>query len=369
MELEEDATVIFSIGSDFPYDDVKSIATRLAASNCLVPGFIAPVAGLASIEAFLYSELVDQASTTVIVDRNVASRMAQIARDGAVRPLNGPTQIAVDLMALAQSVNLNIDPSIAFHELAHLNSNADASEELRWFRAADHGQARAWIDVALGREDALPLSAPTGLEEYDLSKPLFRWRRNYTVMLKAAELELSDLSPKERMLALLEWMISDFMLAGPAAIYCAMYFAPFATKAGMFKQLRSPNRDRALNGIKNAAWDVTYLSELVRHATSSNHDSDRFILATADKAIAQVAPLLFLDAENLLDLEAKLSAQFEKWWQADSASLAMGFARAMSLATERSPPQHGSYLKDYVGDLIAIGEASILANQSRNWRQ
>lgn len=361
MELEEDATILFSLGGNFPYEDVKTIAARVAASNSLVPGFIAPVAGLTSIEAFLYSELIDQASTTVIVDRNVASRMAQIARDGAVHPLNGPTQIAVDLMALAQSVNLNIDPSIAFHELAHLNGNAEASEELQWFRAADHGQAQAWIDVALKRKDALPLSAPAAQEDYDLSKPLFRWRRNYTVLLKAAELELSNLSPKERMLALLDWMISDFMLAGPAAIYCSMYFAPLAMKAGMFKQLRSPNRDRALNGIKNAAWDVTYLSELVRHATSSNHDSDRFILATADKAVAQVAPLLFLDAEDLPDLEAKLSAQFEKWWQADSVSLAKSFASAMALAMERSPPQHGSQSEDPVGDLIAIGEESILA--------
>lgn len=92
MKLEEDATVAFSLGNNFPYEDVKTIATRLAASNCLVPGFIAPAAGLVSIETFLFSELIDQANTTVIVDRNVASRMAQIARDGALRPLNGPTQ-------------------------------------------------------------------------------------------------------------------------------------------------------------------------------------------------------------------------------------------------------------------------------------
>ncbi|HEX7821004.1 MAG TPA: hypothetical protein VF463_10345, partial [Sphingobium sp.] len=106
MDLEDDANIFFRISADFPREDVEAIASRLAGSNSLIPGFIAPAAGLVSLEALLYAELIDGSSTVVLVDRNVASRMAKIAKEGVRRPLDGPTQVAVDLMALSQSMNL-----------------------------------------------------------------------------------------------------------------------------------------------------------------------------------------------------------------------------------------------------------------------
>lgn len=360
MELEEDATIIISLGREFPLEEVKTIAGRLAASNCLVPGFIAPSVGLMSLEALLYAELIDQTNTIVLVDRNVASRMAQIAREGAYRPLNRPSQFAVDLMALSQSMNLNIEPSIAFHELAQINGNDEALAELRWFRAADYGQARAWIDVALGREDALPIASPAEREEHDLARPLSRWRRNYAILLKAAELELSNLTPKERLRRLLEWMISDFFVAGPAAMYCAMYFSPFAAKAGMLKQLRSPERGRALAGIRNAAWDVTYLSEMVRRTTSDVYESKRYLLATADEAIAQVAPILFLDEGGAVGIEKDLARGLEKWWRTEASIVAANVAATMATAAGRPPPRPEAESQDYVGDLIIAGETKIM---------
>lgn len=362
MDLEDDANIFFRIAADFPREDVEEIASRLASSNSLIPGFIPPPVGLVSIEALLYAELVDQSNTVVLLDRNVASRMAKIAREGARRPLDGPTQVAVDLMALSQSMNLDLEPVIAFRELAHAHGNDAALEELQWFRAADVGQAHAWIDVALGRTDALPSTAPADREEYDLAQPFHRWRCNYVVLLKAAELELSPLSPLERAERLFKWMVSDFIVAGPAATYSAMFFSPFAAKAGLFKQLRSPDRQRALTGIRNAAWDVTYLSDLSRRAMSEPYESKRFLLATADRALAEIAPLLFVDAEDLGAFERELGSKMGPWWRGDAAALARFTAEAITEAENRGPPEGPEGVDDYVGHLMGIGEGKILAS-------
>lgn len=362
MDLEDDATILFRISSDFPHADVEEIAGRLAGSNSLIPGFIAPEVGLVSLQALLYAELIDQSETVVLLDRNIASRMAKIAREGARRPFDGPTQIAVDLMALSQSMNLNLEPVIAFRELAHNHGNEAALEELLWFRAADTGQAHAWIDVALGRADALPATPAVEREHYDLAEPFHRYRCNYAALLKAAELELDTKTPKGRMVGLCDWMISDFIVAGPAALYCAMFFSPFASKAGLFKYLRSLDRQRALIGIRNAAWDVTYLSDLSRRAINESYETKRFLLATADQALAEIAPLLFIDAEDFDAFEVTLSGLLEPWWRKDAPAIAGVIARAMDAGRTRPPPQAVEGVEDYVGDLIAAGEQSMLSS-------
>jgi len=58
-------------------------------------------------------------------------------------------------------------------------------------------------------------------------------------------------------MALLEWMDEDFLLAGPAALFVSMYYGPKAARAGLFKQLRSPNRQAAIDGARNAAWPTS----------------------------------------------------------------------------------------------------------------
>lgn len=361
MKLEESATIHINLDPRFPMNDVQAIAARVAVSKSLVPGYIPPAVGLTSLEAFFFAELITGTSTVILVDRNVVSRMAKIARSGALRPFDTPTQFAVDLMALSQAVNLDIEPSIAFHELAHYQGNEEACEELRWFRAADFGQAQAWIDIALGRTDALPVAEPAPRQELNLAFPLGRWRRNYAALLKAAQLELTPMAPQDRLVNLLDWMISDFFFAGPAALYACMYLSPFASKAGMFKSLRSPERQRALTGIRNAAWDVTYLSDMVRRVTQDPYETKRYLLATADKAVAQIAPLLFIDAGDVLGYQVALSRELDHWWRGDAASIAAHFAAAIDAMEGRPAPQGPVGAVDFVGDLIEQGEAAVLA--------
>ena len=360
MTLEEDAIVLLRPDPRLPRAEVELIASRLERSAALTPGFIAPEAGLLSIKTMLYAEHVDRLPTVLLPDRNVITRMARIARDGRLASDDFPSRLALDLMAYAQAMNVNIEPGLALLELAQSTSNETANEELRWFRAADEGgRATAWIDLAVGRSATLPTMLAKPNENLLLDEPLHRWRCNYAVMLKAASLELNPaLSPVRRFEELIAWMLSDFLVAGPAAIYCAMFLSPDAPRAGLMKGLRSHDRSRALAGVRNAAWDATYLSELVQRAQPHQYGKARCIFASADRSLSLLAPLLLFDADDRDAFRRHMAAKIEPWWRRDAGRVADVILGGMEAAQNRPAPEAPG-VEDYVGQKIAEGEAAV----------
>lgn len=180
-------------------------------------------------------------SFVLLPDRNIVSRMSRVGHDAERQPFDKMAQLAVDVMAFGQAVDVEIEPSIAFHELAHQSGNAIANQELSFFRGADRGQAETWVELAMGRIPRLPSFLAGARSDLNLARPLDRWRRNYLVALKIGELELADMAPRQRASMLLAWMEREYFIAGPGLMYGLMYLGPNARKADLFKQLRSPS--------------------------------------------------------------------------------------------------------------------------------
>lgn len=348
----------------FPLEDVQAIAEGLELSGLLVPGYIPPECGMLDIRALRFAELLDRIKHIVVPDRNVVTRVARIAERGAQRPFDKPTQFAADLMAFSQCLNFNFDPLIAFHELAHRLGNAAAHRELIWFRAADEAQSQAWIDVARGRADRLKVTTPGEPSDEDLAAPIDRWERNYVVALKIAELELTGRRPLDRAIALLDWMVEDFFLAGPAAFFASMYFSPLAERKRLIKQLRSEDRERAVAGVKNAAWDMTYLSNFAQCAREAGDGPRRILFATADRGLAVIAPRLIIDAEED-QLEDEMIARLKGWWnERDAERLGKEFTARILAVRNRPPPVAPAGLVDPIAHWIAEGEATLRSSRA-----
>lgn len=346
----------------FPLEDVNSIAARLDASKALVAGYIPPPVGMLNVGAMEFEKM-SGCSFVLLPDRNIVSRMARIASGRETHPFDKTAQLAVDVMAYSQAMDIDIEPSVSFHELAHMSGDEVANLELSHFRGADRGQADAWIELAMGRTSTLHSFAPGELQRLNLAAPLNRWRRNYLVALKVGDLELAGMSPKQRAVSLLEWMEKDYFVAGPGLFYGMMFLGPIARKADLFKQLRSPARDRALAGIKNAAWDMTHLSDFSKRVQDSliSDRSRRFIFATGDERLANIARVLF----SLVRGEDRLKDDIEKvlreWWpRKDSEALAELTFKQLVLAGRRPPPSVLGGSTDPIGDWIADAEEKIL---------
>lgn len=345
---------------DFPLADVNSLGEELLASGVLVPGFIPPPVGLLDLRAIVYAQNTQGLEFAVLPDRNLVSRMSRVARHGVAGPGDPTSRQALVLMAFCQAMNLSFDPAIAFHELASISGNAAAQEELAWFRAADRGDAKPWIALAVGRQSRVELGAPAALESYDLAKPLGRWRRNYVVALKIAELELDAAKPIERAKSLMRWMYEEFIVAGPAAVFASMYFGPRAAKRGLFKRLRSLDREEAIKGVRNAAWDMTHLSDFVLKVEASDRDSRRYIFASGDKSLTDIAALLLLGPDPSDDAPS-LAQALRCWWSPEDASaLADDFFGHINRLDANGRPRP-NLATDIVGDLIARGEAALRA--------
>jgi hypothetical protein len=85
----------------------------------------------------------------------------------------------------------------------------------------------------------------------------------------------------------LDWMVDEFILFGPAAILGTKFFSPRAPRSGLVRGFRSANRNRVLTGVRNAAWDITYLSALTRRAQPGSYAMARCMFASADRALAE----------------------------------------------------------------------------------
>ncbi len=355
-------SVSFSFDPRFPFKDVAALGQTLQTSGHLVPGFIPPSIGYLDIAALRYAQDLEGWILVVMADRNFISRMAQACRLDAGTPPDEAQLWAVRLMAFCKAMDLDIDPTISFHELAHMQGEAAALDELAWFRAADRsGDAQTWLDFAFGRTSSLTVAEPAPRETANLARPLRRWSRNYLAALKIASLELDDLKPAARFERLIDWMYEDFQFCGPAAIFAAVYFSG-RRPPRMMKGLRGNDRAKALAGVRNAAWDITYLSFFADAVRDSEARQVRTILATRDDALAAIAPLVLLGPEPEED-RPSLGEALQQWWSAvdarRNADRLMTCARKVQAEGPRPLPHGAASIETMTTEL----EAHILAGR------
>ena len=141
MNDDDDTELVLMLPPEFPYLQLQEIASQLEIADVFVPGYIPPTVGLYAVDSFIHHAWVDELETILLPDRNVVSRLAQVAKG---EPLAGADraqkQMAAAIMAFAQCLDIKIEPSLAFHELAPNQGNNAAHDELAWFRVADNGK-------------------------------------------------------------------------------------------------------------------------------------------------------------------------------------------------------------------------------------
>ncbi|KJS08815.1 MAG: hypothetical protein VR73_04345 [Gammaproteobacteria bacterium BRH_c0] len=356
--MEEEFSYIF-----FVPEILGELASLLELEDICVPGYCPSVAGLYDPVSITYDMIVEGKKFVLLPDRNVTTRLSK-AQQGMMDQSDRQFQIAAALLAFCQHMDIQIEPSIAMHELAHKQGNEEAWNELAYVRAADNGDPIVWSSLGVGIFDPSPQPGKDFYENVgDLSYPLRRWNRNYIQVLKIAEIELYDLdlTPLEKIIKLIDWMESDFMLASPAAIFGAVYFAPRnPPRKKLIKNLRSSNRKMAIDGIKNAAWDLTHLSDFAKHVVQDVHGEYRYLFASFDKRLRLIASMLYCPNPEMELLDHTVS-MLESWWpKSDSCVIVDRVLNFGNLVNNdewmsKRPPR-----EDYISSFIGLGETSVM---------
>lgn len=361
QDADEDFSMLLKFPADYSLADLYALSEHLTGTEVCVPGYVPPPVGLFHPDGFFYDQHIEQSKTILVPDRNVVSRMAQLARGRRVE-MHQQVRTAAGLLAFAQCLDIEIDPSVAFHELAHTAGNEAAWDELGWFRSADNARVHDVMDVALGRTDQVRAPGPPhDAPRHDLARPLKRWNRNYIIALKVMELEGQDLRPIERVLRLLDWMRDDFMFGGPAAMLASVYFAPNSPpKRRVFKDKNSSDREAAIAGARNAAWDLTHLSEFVRKVNEARPDGrPRYLFASFDRHLRLMAKLLFDCATEISAADALPKALSSWWSETDARRIAATIAGHLDRINSAEWRAKTAPEPDFINRMIARGEGIV----------
>lgn len=270
--------------------DLRTIAAAIRQADAFTPTFAASDVDCYDPAIYLQQAHRFQTSTRLVIDRNLLTRWVAVVR--GIQPTSAH-RLAAGILTFAQCANIVVEPNIALYEVARTMGGDAARSELHAFRIADGIHPGYWADLALGHADSVPIPSSIAVPITDLSVDfsiwLRRWRRNYIVALKLAELELSGGSSVRRMSSLLSWMHRDFLMSGPALILAAVYLAPNAPRKRLLKGLRSANREVALEGIRNATWDLTLVSEWAAAISRQEPDACLTLLGSLDRTVHFIA--------------------------------------------------------------------------------
>lgn len=338
-----------------PPDWLLRIAEELRRADVFTPSFAAPEVDL--YDPAVYRQQSDRfaTQTRLLVDRNVLSRWVSLVRGEAP---GANHRLAAGILAFAQCADIQIEPNIPLYELAQQQGNDTAAAELANFRIADNVHPGHWAEVALGTEDLIPVAVEpvSSVPNIDFTMPLRRWVRNYILCLKIADPELQGGSALQRMLAFIDWMYREFLIGGPAFALAAIYLAPNAPRRGLFKGLRSASRSDALAGIRNAAWDVTLVSQMLTAVEEQIDKSQLTLLVSLDRSVHRLARGV-LDISDAAETdEGAMRRSLARYWSGpDSGRLAAELVRALDQSDhpnrQRNRPVPPSFFDDLTTSL------------------
>ena len=259
-----------------------------------------------------------------LFDRNLISPLVALARGESVPTSNqaaSATKLAAACACFCILAEINIEPNIGIYEYASTTGNDAAQADARLFRLADNSDARAFLDIAMGRANCLPpdqlqhLRENTSLlqeepREKNFERTLRMWRANYLFVLKTMALRRSGLKPFDAALALVAWQAGEAFFNAPASTYCLAAIAHSPPKGGMLKGIFSSNPETLRAGARNAAWDICLLQQFGRFSRSQ--EGTCWGLWSTDRALRQTARHLFVRGSDRGD--AALVAFHERHW-------------------------------------------------------
>jgi hypothetical protein len=162
---------------------------------------------------------------------------------------------------------------------------------------------------------------------------------------------------------LMTWMYNDFLIGGPAIILAAHYFAPGAPRRRLLKSIESSNRNNALARLRNAAWDLTLVSEWLRRVQAREAGDNQepvLILCTMDNGVRRMARSIVSFDDPQLPSSEIINRLFRGIWGARSGGrLAASLLEFQATANNPNRHFHRTTGIDFIPAMIEAGEAVV----------
>ena len=275
-----------AIDLPIPPEDLAQIQGMLRSENPFCSSF--PDEPLYSVMLYHQQKHLHGTETRMLLDRNIYARLLRLAKG---HPASDDYRIPAAVMGFAQWAGILLEPNMAIYEGCSTQQGEEPARDIAFFRAFDNLHPSILVDIALGRTKQLsaPLNMQPVMEELrSIGQPLRDFSIVYPLVLKIGLLELGRGRQAERMRHFLEWMHTEWYYSPPVTIFAAMCFSDNAPR-GVLKHLRSDDRQRALKGVRNAAWDLAYITYWGQLLKRQDREKCLWIFCSLDKALRRVA--------------------------------------------------------------------------------
>jgi hypothetical protein len=304
-----------------------SIIQKIIKDNDMLVGAGIQQEAIYNAATYLLFNAKHSSEVRVLLDRNILTRLVNIAKGRNIKPDDSQYKLVSAAMAFFIFCEAIIEPSMAIYEYGFLRDHFQAIDDLAYFRIADHIHPQRYADIALGRavfieEKELNIAKrylknfPKTKEE-NFSKQLSIWELNYLFALKIAHLKKSTLSPEQQIEAYFKWMEEETLFNAVASLFATIFLCPNPPEKKMIKGIGSNDNLQLLCGIKNAAWDITYISHWGKSVKISP-PTTTWLLCSHDKAMKRIAKTLFVPDEH--NEEVSLMNFVSEYWDERRAS-------------------------------------------------
>ena len=200
----------------------------------------------------------------VIVDKNIASPICEISRNGYLKDEFRMQKTAIFLtwvFFIGGRLTCGID--IMESDTSGLSSVSGAEERAQFLHGVERIPPQIWKELAFGLINRIP-------EQY-LYKKTSEQRENYgakddlillsnrAALLKVVQLlRDNSLTPVHKFVTFFSWYIDHLLISESMLIYAALIFYQIPH----VKPPKGYNRDKMqeiMRGINNQAWDLTYI--------------------------------------------------------------------------------------------------------------
>lgn len=272
--------------------DVAALEDLLRGSNCFVPSFVD--ADAYSVETYIVEYARKRTETTFLFDRNLYSQVVALARGSRA---TDKSRFAAAVMAFASCANAEIEPSLALYEGSASDARRAWKRDLGVFHKADGIHPANWAALALGHAERFDRRIPgkrlraEPAKSFDPTGKLRFYSFVYPIVLKMATISRVGGRPEKKMTELLDWMYYSWHFSAPAT-FLAIQALSHDPPKDVFKNIGSTDRKKALDGIKNAAWDLVYITAWFERIKNQAQANELTVLCSRDKVLLTVAELL-----------------------------------------------------------------------------
>lgn len=201
----------------------------------------------------------------IFADNNFISPICEIAKNGTLKDEKRFRKVAMFVTWTKHiGARLTCGFGLLKNDTAKLSNSSGEENRLLFLHGVDEIPSYIWKDIAFGYrnkvQDSFLIDIPlAGDKKYDFDDDLLYLSMEAAIIKIVQIIRCPDISPIDKFVCFANWYADHLYIAESVMFYAAAVFANIPNVA-LPKWSMSNDISKIMRGIKNQAWDITYIS-------------------------------------------------------------------------------------------------------------